>query len=85
MYKEEEDKGAGERQESTMASNNQSVPSEREQKEMREAQKWFAASIRLCMDGKEQELEAKIEEYLRNNPRLTAKDIIIGFKSEGKT
>lgn len=68
-----------------MASNNQTVPSEREQKEMREAQKWFATSIRLCMDGKEQELEAKIEEYLRKNPRLTAKDIIIGFKSEGKT
>ena len=68
-----------------MASNDSHVPTEKEQKEMREAQKWFATSIRLCMDGKEKELEATIEDYLRKKPQLTPKDIIIGFKSEGKT
>lgn len=68
-----------------MTSNDSHVPTEKEQKEMREAQKWFAASIRLCMDGKEKELEATIEDYLRKKPQLTPKDIIIGFKSEGKT
>lgn len=56
-----------------------------QQKEMREAQKWFAQSIQLVMDGKAGELETKMEDYLRKHIRLTTKDIIIGFKSEGKT
>jgi ankyrin repeat protein len=37
------------------------------------------------MDGKESEVQRKIEEYLRSNTKITGQEMVLGFKSEGKT
>jgi len=52
---------------------------------LRESQALFKSAIEKCMTGDAGELESLMEGFLAKNPHVSAQQMIVGFKAEGRT
>ena len=53
--------------------------------EAKTAQNFFRAAVDFCLKGNLSELTKLINEYLAKNSRVNSQDLLLDFKSEGKT
>lgn len=53
--------------------------------EAKTAQNFFRDAVDFCLKGNLNELTLLIDEYLRKNSRVNSQDLVLDFKSEGKT
>lgn len=58
---------------------------EEEYKLARSMQEIFRTSVKACMDGDIAKLREAVQSFLDGHPESTARDVVVGFHSEGKT